>query len=269
MLGFFTPIFFTMNAIKISLHVVPKKTTSALEERFPMVDMLRGIAVSMMFFYHFCFDLNYFGWIAVDFYQTPFWLGLRVVIVTLFLSLVGVSLVLANRNGVRPWGKSTPRLFRLLICAALVSVASYLLFPKSVIFFGVLHFIFLASILGRCLVGLPDMALLILGLLSLSVGLVVQHPFFDQFAWQWVGLMTHKPITEDYVPMLPWFGVVLLGMAWARRGGDFLCLNWSLRGLSTYLALMGRHSLLLYMLHQPIFIGGLWLVSVLRYLGRA
>ncbi len=260
MSGFFTPIFCTMKVKKISLRVVPKKLTSVLETRFPMVDVLRGIAVSMMFFYHFCFDLNYFSWIAVDFYQSLFWLGLRVVIVTLFLSLVGVSLVLANRNGVRPWRKSIPRLFQLLICAVLVSLASYLLFPKSVIFFGVLHFIFLASILGRCLVGLPDMALLVLGVVLLAFGLVAQHPFFDQFAWQWVGLMTHKPITEDYVPMLPWFGVVLLGMTWARCGGGFLCLNWSLRGSSKYLALIGRHSLLLYMLHQPIFIGGMWLI---------
>lgn len=250
-----------MRAVKTSSKRTPKKNTTACDMRFPMVDVLRGIAISAMFFYHFCFDLNYFGWIEVNFYQSAFWLALRVAIVTLFLSLVGVSLVLANRNRARRWRERLPRLSRLLFCAALVSVASYVLFPQSGIFFGVLHFILLASVLGQCALAFSDKMLLILAALSLSVGWVVQHPFFDQVAWQWLGLMTHKPTTEDYVPLLPWFGVVLLGMIWARRDRGFLSLGCPLHGVRKYLVLMGRHSLLLYMLHQPILMGGLWLIG--------
>lgn len=264
MSGFFcTDIF--MKAIKTSPSRISKKNTTACDMRFPMVDVLRGIAISAMFFYHFCFDLNYFGWIEVNFYQSVFWLALRAAIVTLFLSLVGVSLVLANRNQSRLWRDRIPRLSRLLFCAALVSAASYAIFPQSGIFFGVLHFILLASVLGQCALAFSDRMLLILGVVSLSMGLVVQHPFFDQFAWQWLGLMTYKPITEDYVPLLPWFAVVVLGMIWARRDRGFLCLDYPLHGVGKYLAWMGRHSLLLYMLHQPIFMGCLWLIGTSRH----
>jgi uncharacterized membrane protein len=88
---------------------------------------------------------------------------------------------------------------------------------------------------------------------------------FNQKALQWFGLMTHKPPTEDYVPLLPWFGVVLLGMTLGKylhnKGSIYRPIQsiWGRR-----LAGMGRHSLLIYMLHQPILLGGLW---VLRFFG--
>ncbi len=222
--------------------------------RYAQIDALRGVAVILMIFYHFCFDLNYFHWINVDFYQQPFWINLRGFIVTLFLGLVGVSLVLAQAA---KWRVVLSRLARLLVCAILVSVGSYAVFPNSMIFFGVLHFILLASVLGLGLLRFPALHLPLGGLLLL-IGLTVQHPLFDQPALQWIGLMTHKPMTEDYVPLLPWLGVVLLGMFVARV--PWIKKPWQAHGILRGFTWTGRHSLLIYMLHQPVLLGilSLW-----------
>ena len=237
------------------------QTTTPPKPRYNRVDGLRGLAIALMFFYHFCFDLNYFHWITVDFNHQPFWLNLRLIVVTLFLTLVGVSLVLANPLGAR-WRAAMPRLARLLGSAVLVSAGSYAVFPESAILFGVLHFILIASVIGLLL--LRGYRLNLLGGVALIlVGAMVQHPIFDQPALQWLGMMTYKPITEDYVPLLPWMGVVMLGMFLARHpvSEEWLKAPWQVPSALRGLTWAGRHSLLLYMLHQPIIFGLLWAIG--------
>ncbi|MFY9259343.1 MAG: heparan-alpha-glucosaminide N-acetyltransferase [Gallionella sp.] len=237
------------------------QTVTPPKPRYNRVDGLRGGAIALMFFYHFCFDLNYFHWMSVDFYHQPFWLNLRLLVVTLFLTLVGVSLVLANPLGVR-WRAALPRLARLLGCAALVSVGSYAVFPESMIFFGVLHFIFIASAIGLLLLR-GYWLNLIVGSALILIGATFQHAVFNHPALQWLGMMTYKPITEDYVPLLPWMGVVMLGMFLARHpvSEAWLKASWQVPDVLRGLTWAGRHSLLLYMLHQPIFFGVLWVIS--------
>jgi uncharacterized membrane protein len=233
--------------------------------RFQLVDALRGAAIVMMFSFHFSFDLNYFGFIHTDFYRNPFWLNYRILIVSTFLSVMGMSLYLAHYKGLQTH-KYLRRLAVLIACAALVSLGSYLAFPNSMIFFGILHFIAVATILG-----LPFVRLywtnLILGVAIIVIGSQVHLAFFDQAPWQWIGMMTHKPITEDYVPLFPWFGIVLLGIffaRWAYTEQHFAGFSrWqSDLGVVRGLRLGGRHSLLIYMVHQPIFIGLLYLVHL-------
>lgn len=218
--------------------------------------------------YHFCFDLNFFGLTHFDFNHDPLWLGFRAFILSLFLGLVGVSLILATADGLN-FRRYFSRLGWLAACAALTSITSRMLFPESWIFFGVLHFILLASILGLAFTRLY-WANLGLGILLILAGLALQFPLFDHSWLQWIGLMTHKPITEDYVPLLPWLGVVLVGLF---LGKLFLRSAWrqALSGwhsdcaIARTLALAGRHSLLIYVLHQPISMGLLWAGSaVLR-----
>jgi uncharacterized membrane protein len=130
------------------------------------------------------------------------------------------------------------------------------------IFFGVLHFILMASVIGLLL--LQGYRLNLLGGVALIlVGAMVQHPIFDQPALQWLGMMTHKPVTEDYVPLLPWMGVVMLGMFLARHpvSEKWLKASWQVPSALRGLTWAGRHSLLLYMLHQPIFFGVLWVIA--------
>lgn len=222
--------------------------------------MIRGIAIALMVIYHFCFDLDLFHVVSIDFNNSLLWLVFRALIVTMFLLLVGASLYLATKNGINRQ-RFLKRLMLLMLCAGLVSVASDILFPKSMIFFGILHFIAVASVLGLAFRSFYRINL-VLGILLIVLGTFYQHPIFNAKALQWLGLMTHRPITEDYVPILPWFGVVLIGLFIGRMLFDKRRLYSGAgkqSGLAQRaLALAGRHSLLIYMVHQPVLIGSLY-----------
>lgn len=241
---------------------------SSRTPRYPIVDALRGSAIVLMLVYHFSYDLAYFGLASFDFSGTPFWLGFRALIVSLFLFTVGISLHLATATGLRP-RPFLRRLALLLLAATGISLLSALMFPGRAIFFGILHFIAVASVLGLPFVHLDRLKPhlnLVLGLVLIALGLGVQHPLFDHPALQWIGLMTQKPATEDYVPLLPWFGVVLLGIwtggrlfAANRTGSAPIWLTWRANSpLGRTLTRGGRHSLAIYLLHQPLFMGLLW-----------
>lgn len=231
--------------------------------RYVAVDGLRGLAVLLMVIYHFTFDLNYFGQVQIDFYNDPLWLGFRALIVSMFLGLVGISLHLATRHGInRP--AFVRRLLLLIFNAALVSAGSYMVFPESMIYFGILHFIAVASVLGLFMVRFYRLNLL-LGILLISAGFFMSHPLFDHPMLHWVGLMTHKPVTEDYVPLVPWLGVVLVGLFLGRRYFSAEPLPRLLRWpgeppAMRVLTLAGRHSLLIYMVHQPLLIGAMFVL---------
>ena len=84
---------------------------------------------------------------------------------------------------------------------------------------------------------------------------------FDGRTLGWVGFMTAKPMTEDYVPLFPWMGVLLLGVA---LGHVLVRTRFAvlapLARLPLALRLLGRRSLVVYLLHQPLMIGALWLL---------
>jgi uncharacterized membrane protein len=227
--------------------------------RVPSIDAVRAIAVIAMIAYHFCFDLRYFGVIRADFEHDPFWLGARTVILSSFLLLVGVSLVLADVSKM-----SSARFWRhvamIAACAVLVSAASYMLFPRTFIWFGVLHAIAVTLVLARPLVRYPHAALVV-GLVVVAAGLAASHPIFDQFALGWIGFMTAKPYTEDYVPLFPWAGVVFCGIAvgHALVRNRFVVLA-PIAAPPHWLAWLGRHTLAVYMLHQPVLLGMLWVL---------
>ncbi len=228
-------------------------------QRYLAIDALRGVAIVLMIAYHASFDLNYYGWIHQDFNNASFWLVARAGIVSLFLLLVGISLVLnAQRaNTASFWRRQA----KLLAACIAVTLGSYMMFPQSFIFFGILHFILLACLLGRLFVRFHYINLTG-ALLILLAGVFYSNPLFNAPALQWLGFMTYKPFTEDYVPFFPWFGVVLAGIflgrlmvaksAWVTEHQPG---RWA-----KPLALAGRHSLIIYLLHQPVLLGILSMV---------
>lgn len=227
----------------------------AASRRLAAIDGLRGFALCLMIVYHFAFDLAWFRVIRADFNNDLFWLGFRAVVVTLFLALVGVSLVLAReaRQSLHAFWR---RVALIAFCAILVSVASYVTFPRTFITFGILHCIAVSSVLARPLVDFPRVALLA-GIAIVALGNLMHVPLFDAPWLNWIGMMTHKPATEDYVPLFPWLGVVLIGVA----AGHVVLGNARQRILTLgpriprSLAWMGRHSLVIYLVHQPVLVG--------------
>ncbi len=228
--------------------------------RHQRLDALRGLAIIWMAVFHFCFDLNHFGLLdpRQNFYVDPFWTQQRVVIVSLFLFSAGAAQAMALDAGQR-WPRFWRRWAQVAACAVLVSAGSALMFPRTWISFGILHGIALMLILTRCAAPMR-VWLWPLGLLLLLLPQWLQHPWFDTRWTNWIGLVTRKPFTEDFAPLLPWLGVMLWGLAagqWLlahRRGVVAGGLPMVLRPL----ALLGRWSLGFYMLHQPILIGCLW-----------
>ena len=227
--------------------------------RIASVDALRAIALIAMIAYHFCFDLRYFGVITPDLEHGPFWLVARTLILSSFLLLAGVSLMLADANkvsGAYFWR----HVGTIAGCAVLVSAASYLMFPLTFIWFGVLHAIAVTLVIARPLVRFPRIAFVI-GCVVIAAGVVFSHPVFNQFTLGWIGFLTVKPYAEDYVPLFPWAGVVFVGIAagHALVRNRFAILS-PLATAPRWLAWPGRHTLAVYMLHQPILIGALWAI---------
>jgi uncharacterized membrane protein len=214
-----------------------------------------------MIAYHLCFDFN-LPWVRVldaDFNRSAFWLSFRGLIVTSFMALVGVSLHLAREGRISPV-RYWRRIGVIVLCAALVSAGSYLMFPQTFISFGILHCIALCSLLAWPLVSRPRAAAIV-GIALIALGNSVHDAFFDARPLQWIGLMTHKPATEDYVPLLPWLGVVLIGIA---AGAWLSSRHFSplapLSAAPGWVQWLGRHSLLVYMAHQPLLLAVLWLL---------
>ncbi len=240
--------------------------------RYDTIDTLRGVAIVWMTLFHFCFDLNYFGWLKQNFYADPFWTWQRTAIVSLFLLCAGLGQAVAVEQG-QGWPRFWKRWAQVAVCALLVTAGSVFMFPKSFIYFGVLHGIAVMLIVVRLTAGwgrwLWLAGALAIAAKPLAVWAHSQWPelgFLNAPAWNWLGLISRKPVTEDYVPLFPWLGAMWWGMA----AGQWLLahqrelLQRRLPGATNPLAWMGRWSLSWYMLHQPVLIGALTLAAKLR-----
>ena len=242
------------------------------------VDVVRGLALLWMTLYHFGFDLVQFGYWQQDFYTAPLWTWQRTCILSCFLLCAGAGQALAVRGG-QCWRRFGWRWLQIAGCALLVTVGSWWMFPRSFIYLGVLHG--MALMLPLLRLGRPSPRAAI----GLAVALLALFLIAPQARWtgapaglidwlnsptgNWLGLITHKPITEDYVPLLPWLSVMLLGYAGADRWLQRLSAAPAHRSLAIgrvrgLLAWLGRHSLAYYMLHQPVLIGALMLAGWLR-----
>ncbi|QMV73820.1 DUF1624 domain-containing protein [Comamonas piscis] len=251
----------------------------APRDRWDRLDVLRGLAMVWMTAFHFCFDLNYLQLWRQDFYRDPFWTWQRSAIVSLFLLCAGLAQAAAHSKQT-----NASRFYRrwLLVagCSLLVSAGSYLVFPSSYIYFGVLHGMAVMLLLLRLMQRCSDRVLLSVAMLCLLA------PGLYRFAASGLpaslvellntkplsplGLVTRKPATEDFVPLLPWLGTMLLGFQVGRQQiakADAWLPAYLARPaqnpLSRGLAWLGRHSLPYYMLHQLVLMGGLMLLVLL------
>ncbi len=234
--------------------------------RIAVIDVAKGCAILAMVVYHFAWDLSAYQLITANVTEELGWRIFARSIAAAFLLMVGVNLVLANRNGVR----AAPYLRRLaviLAAALLVSLGTWWLDPGTFVFFGILHLIFVASILGLPFLRAPVWLTLVAAVFFIAGPHFLAHPVFDGWPWYWLGLSTAPPATVDYVPVFPWFGVVLIGVAAGRfvlASPKLSLWGWPGEGwLARALAFAGRWSLAIYLIHQPLLIGGLMLVAPL------
>jgi uncharacterized membrane protein len=238
--------------------------------RIPAVDVARGVALVAMAIYHFAWDLSYFGLIQVEVARDPGWRFFAKSIATTFLMLVGISLVLATRDGIR-WRPYARRLAMIAGAAALVTLGTLYAMPATFIYFGILHCIALSSLLGLAFLRVPVAVVLAAAAAVLGLAAFAKSPAFSDPWLLWLGLSPVVPATNDYVPIVPWFAAVLAGIGLARlalpRISGTRLASWTPQAApGRWLALGGRHSLLVYLVHQPLLIGLLYAVTALTEL---
>jgi uncharacterized membrane protein len=154
-----------------------------------------------------------------------------------------------------------------MVAAAAVAISgvTYIVTPDGFIFFGILHQIALASLLGLAFLRVPAPLTAIVAAAVIAAPYYLRSEFFDHPTLWWVGLSATNPRSNDYVPLFPWFGAVLLGMAavkFAAASGMLARLGaWTPGRWSNPLTFIGRHSLAFYLIHQPLLFGSVWLLS--------
>ena len=199
-----------------------------------------------MIFFHLFFDLTIFGALTINFSKNPFWYFLPRLIVFLFLIAVGLSLSVAHEKKIH-WKKFLPRFYKISALAICVSTITWFLFPTTWVYFGTLHCIALCSLMTLPLLRFPKLAL------TISLSLIIPSALFDKtLPW-----FTLPHASMDYISPFPWFGVVCLGLFLKTRGFHTIHLGQG-KILST-LSLLGRHSLKIYVMHQPIIYGTLYI----------
>ncbi len=218
--------------------------------RYPFVDQIRGMAVLLMIIFHTAYDLHLFKYAHIDFQKDILWWSFPRVIVFLFLSAVGLSLPLAHPQQIK-WSSFWKRWGKLALFAGLISLSTYQLFPSRWVYFGTLHCIATCSLMALPLLYRPKLAGLLAGL--------ILGPLLFGFHYPWVKL--NQP-SMDYIPALPWVSVVLGGI-WANS------LNWHKVKLppnpfTYFLGFLGRWSLWIYLVHQPLLYGLFYTVTALR-----
>jgi uncharacterized membrane protein len=230
--------------------------------RYALVDIARGVAIIAMAIYHLCWDLSYFRFIAADVGYDPQWVLIARTILSVFLFLVGVGLVLGHGEAIR-WRAFWRRWIFVLGGALLITIATWFAFPQSFVYFGVLHAIALFSFLGLPFLRAPIWLTAAVAAVVIALPFFYSDPLFNEKAWSWLGFWQVPPPTNDLVPVFPSFGAVLLGIAAMR-----LLMTSPLRArLATVqptnrparaLAWLGRWSLLIYLLHQPVLLAVLY-----------
>lgn len=241
--------------------------TKAQTKRLHFIDYARGWAIIAMAIFHFTWDLEFFGFVEPGLTSTFEWKTFARCIASSFLFLAGVSLILGHDPVIRI-NSFVNRMMWLVGAAAIISTATFYAMPNAPIFFGILHAIAGASVIGLVLRKLSPVLLVLLATLIFLAPFYLRSEFFDTPLLWWVGLNASIPRSNDYVPLLPWLAPFLFGMAIAKlfkAHGIFE--KWRDRQspphniFSKALCFAGRHSLATYLLHQPILLGVVWLAA--------
>jgi uncharacterized membrane protein len=229
--------------------------------RFQEIDAVRGIAILMMICFHTVYDLNFFMIAPVN-VSTGFWRWFAMATASLFLFIVGISLVVSRaRSADKLSGFTLTKKFLyrgagIFALGLLVTFATWLYLHEGFVVFGILHLIGVAVILSVLFFQFGKYNI-ILGLLVIAAGLYTSSVTGP--AWLIpLGISPSSFVSVDYTPLIPWFGAVLIGMG----VGEFLYAGGNRRFTAPHLpghavvplAFLGRHSLLIYLVHQPVII---------------
>jgi len=226
-------------------------------QRIDGLDIFRGFAIFCMVLYHFTYDLNYFSIISIDMNHTFSILFIRYSIMSMFLVSVGMSLALAHKNAIK-WSAIRKRILQLGGASLLVTIATYVVFPNNWVYFGILHFVLLASLITLPLLKFPKVTLVLSLVIVLGSATQLLHL---HGLYGFLKIPLSLPIhSEDLVPLFPWLAVLLLGTLivhydYHQKIFKHKVFNINL-SINKILKKMGQNSLIIYLIHQPILFLG-------------
>jgi uncharacterized membrane protein len=231
--------------------------------RVALLDVTRTVALIGMAIYHTVFILEMFGYLAPYTATTGLWALFARAVASSFLILVGIGLWLAHRGGIR-WRQVARRTAQVGGAAALVSVATWFAYGDLVIWFGILHCIALASLVGLAILRWPAWVLVVLSVVVFALPRLVRFDALSGTWTYWLGLGTAPVRAADFLPVFPWFAPVFLGIAIAKvlsARGLWLRLGAISSPAIWWLGAPGRHSLIIYLVHIPIIFAIIWTVT--------
>ncbi len=227
------------------------------------VDALRGVAIVAMVYFHFMWDLFFFGIYQTNMLVGP-WQWFARSIGSTFLFVMGLSATLTHarlaRRMSRPFLWYLARGLRIFSCGLLITIVTYVVLPQGFVIFGILHLLGVALVLIYPFLFAPRWLTLLVALAIIALGFQWYGRTVDTPWLLPLGLPPAGLYMSDYYPLLPWFGMALLGVvagrAWYRNGQRVFDLpDLSSNPLVRGLRFLGRHSLVIYLIHQPILIG--------------
>lgn len=231
------------------------------------MDFLRGLAVIGMIVFHAFFVLTFLGDLDLRMNE-GWWLYFADVVRFIFLSLVGVGMVISYENVRKKGGGYFDGIFRqwkrgaaILIVAFLVNIATYFFVPDQYVRFGILHLIAFSIFVLSFLLGRKYLALLF------SVFSFVFAYYLRDLDLDFLLLKSDSMVSLDYFPLFPWMGIVSLGIffAYIFYGNGKSKFNFPFLK-SDYLKpiyWLGKKALPVYLLHVPLIILIFWLLGLI------
>jgi uncharacterized membrane protein len=241
-------------------------TTTHVPERFPEIDFARGIAVVMMVVFHIAFDLYFLGIAPIPADSLP-WRVFAMSAAGLFLFLVGLSLSISASHARRKLSRNEfilkylKRGVGIFAIGIAITLVTWIILPGSFIVFGILHLIGLAVAVSPLYSGYSWQNL-VAGSVIILLGPVVAA--IRGSGWLlWLGIHPQAFSSIDYTPVFPWLGVVLIGASVGSLAYPGGIRKWHIAVPEipgTAFCSLGRHSLAIYLVHQPIILGILFLI---------
>ena len=247
---------------------------TSTHNRFWEIDLLRTIAIVMMITFHTLYLINYFDiqYTGVPGMRYEFWWWFPKLTGGTFIFVAGVSLTITYSRAKRMSGFML-RGLKIFGYGMAITLITWLISRTGYVRFGILHFFGIAFILAPFFARFRFINL-VLGIALLAAGIYLQEQrILVDFPWLlWLGLMPRGFWTMDYWPLLPWFGLFLVGMFLGKilypQGNRRFNIHEFNDPVTSALTLPGRHPLVIYLAQWPAVIGVLLLLfpgNVLPY----
>ena len=256
----------------MNLHISARMTNhKSSSQRFIELDLLRGFAISIMVLFHLLWDLDYFGIVRLNkaMYNS------NIIFQALFLILVGVTLAVKSNKLQEHSTEMYKQIMRhglwIFSLGMVITTVTLLAMPERPVLFGIMHCIGLSIILCTIFLRFKTYNI-IFATAIITAGFIighyhVSHPtiFHLMFGLHQTNVWKY---TIDYFPLIPWFGVTLLGVGIGNILYKDNKRRFKIPDLSNYrpitmVSWLGKHSLAIYLFHQPIIAGALTLFILL------